>query len=309
MQNYTKIKVLAAGLLAISMLTACNDDDNDGDIPGYRFVGEITFENSGITLAGPTSYGANLYSDYSAGNRFTNGSIAFNHGADAIKFGLNTNGFYPGEYTLYNGGMFLSQFNIRENAATQTGSWWYSYNNQCSVYNVDSANGSNHGAGDDGSDTFAIINGCCDENAVASVFGEGKETTLGGFSFDNNAEFLINEIEVCNTSYVYGTIVNGNEFSASLAENDGWLKVLAYGYDAQGQITNGGRPVEYTICDYRQGGTHKVIDDDWEDWNLSQLGLVNRVVFNFVGSDASAWGLNTPAYLAIDNIEIFAKTN
>ncbi len=72
-------------------------------------------------------------------------------------------------------------------------------------------------------------------------------------------------------------------------------------------MTNGGRPVEYTICNYSQNGPVQAIEDDWEDWDLSALGAVNRVVFNFEGSDASEWGLNTPAYLAIDNIKIYTK--
>ena len=34
------------------------------------------------------------------------------------------------------------------------------------------------------------------------------------------------------------------------------------------------------------------------------MGRVNKVVFNFEGSDTGQWGLNTPAYLALDNITI-----
>jgi len=52
-----------------------------------------------------------------------------------------------------------------------------------------------------------------------------------------------------------------------------------------------------------------VTDNDWEDWNLKALGNVNRVVFNFEGSDAGEYGLNTPGYLALDNIEIYTSVN
>lgn len=303
---YTNLKTCAFALAvcAIPLLSSCSDDDNDGP-KGTVKVGEITFENTDIILAGPDSYGANLYADYT-GERFTDGSITFNKGADAIKFGLNTQGdWYPGIATLYNGGMFLSQFNYRSNPEGKTGDWWYSYNNQCSVYNDDSRDGTNKGAGDDGSNTFAIVNGSCDASAISSVYGRGKEVSLGGFSFDNNAEFVIGDIEVCNTSYVYGVVENGNGFANSLKpENNGWFKVLAYGYDAAGNMTVGS-PVELYLCDYRSGVKAKKLDNDWEDWNLSALGNVNRVVFNFEGSDAGDYGLNTPGYLALDNIEIY----
>ena len=307
-----KFYALAIGVMALPALSSCSDDDNDGgsDIPGYSKVGEITFENTNIVLAGPTSSGQNLYSEYSEGTKFISGSISFNKGADAISFGLNTQGqWYPNIPTLYNGGMFLSQFNLRSNPDTETGDWWYSYNNQCSVYNTDSTDGANKGAGDDHSNTFAIVNGWCNDSEISQVYGSGKEVGLGGFHFDNNAEFLIGEIEVCNTSYVYGSIINGNSFTTPLPESNGWFKVLAYGYDAEGKITNGGRPVEYVICNYGSNSPRKIIDDDWEDWNLSQLGEVNRIVFNFIGSDTGEYGLNTPAYIALDNIEIYAKKN
>ena len=199
--------------------------------------------------------------------------------------------------------MFLSQFNLRSNPADKTDDWWYSYNNQCSVYNLDSKDGANKGAGDDRSNTFAIVNGSCDLDAIAKNYGSGKEVSLGGFSFDGNSEFTIGHIEVCNTSYVYGVVEFGNAFAKSLKESKGWFKVLAYGYDANGVMT-AGSPVEYVICNYMD---NKPIENDWEDWNLSQLGNVNRVVFNFDGSDKGSYGLNTPAYIALDNIEIYTS--
>ena len=94
---YNNFKICAFALCAISLplLSSCSDDDNDGP-KGMVKVGEITFENTNIILAGPDSYGANLYADYTGGDRFTVGSIAFNKGANAITFGLNTQGdFYP----------------------------------------------------------------------------------------------------------------------------------------------------------------------------------------------------------------------
>ncbi len=308
MHNNIKFFALAFCALSMPILSSCSDDDNDGP-NGMKKIGEITFENTDIVLAGPDSYGANLYSDYTDGQRFISGAIAFNKGTDTFKFGLNTQGeWYPNVATLFNGGMFLSQFNLRSNPDGKTGDWWYSYNNQCSVYNVESIDGANKNAGDDHSNTFAIVNGSCTASDIATVYGNGKEVSLGGFSFDNDAEYTIGEIEVCNTSYVYGVIVNGNNFAQPLKTNNGWFKVLAYGYDADGKMT-AGSPVEYYVCNYSSNGRIKEIENDWEDWDLSRLGNVNRVVFNFEGSDMSEFGLNTPGYIAIDNIEIYASVH
>lgn len=308
---FNKFQIYAFSLCALSLplFTSCSDDDDNDGPKGMVKVGEITFENTNIILAGPDSYGANLYADYTGGQKFTAGSIAFNKGANALTFGINSHGdYFEGTTTLFNGGMFLSQFNLRSNPEGKTGDWWYSYENQCSVYNTESVDGANEGAGDDHSNTFAVINGKCNSAEMSTTYGRGKEVNLAGFSFDNNAEFVIGDVEVCNTSYVYGVIKNGNDFSQALEGAKGWFKVLAYGYDAAGKMT-AGSPVEYYICNYSDNAPRKAIDNDWEDWNLSKLGAVNRVVFNFEGSDSGEWGLNTPAYVAMDNIEIYAPRN
>lgn len=306
MINKNSLKYLVFGLTAMTILSACNDDKESsyGDL---RKVTVLTFEDTGILPAGPTSEGQNLYAEYE-GARFTQGTIVFMNGekTSAVEFGLNTTGFFPGTATLYNGGVFLSSFNYRSNPAGETGDWWYTYMNQCSVYNTESVDGANQKAGAEQSNTFAIINGCCNPQAISQVYGAGEEVKLPTLNFGYNEEFMIGKLEVCNTSYTYGSIVNGNSMSAPLTSNKGWLKVLAYGYDADGIMTNGGKPVVYVICDYSKS-PQQAIEDDWEEWNLSDLGMVNKVVFNFEGSNTDEWGLLTPAYLAIDNVEIWAK--
>ena len=51
---YNNFKICAFALCAISLplLSSCSDDDNDGP-KGMVKVGEITFENTNIILAGP----------------------------------------------------------------------------------------------------------------------------------------------------------------------------------------------------------------------------------------------------------------
>jgi hypothetical protein len=40
----------------------------------------------------------------------------------------------------------------------------------------------------------------------------------------------------------------------------------------------------------------------WEWFDLSGLGAVDAIRFDFSGSDVSQWGLNTPSYFAMDNL-------
>ena len=44
--------------------------------------------------------------------------------------------------------------------------------------------------------------------------------------------------------------------------------------------------------------------DSWQQVDLSGLGFVYGLSFDLTSSDISPWGMNTPAYFAMDNLEI-----
>lgn len=276
--------------------TSCSDDDDD-ELTTEIYT-TVDFEAAGITLAGPTSYGANLYYDYS-GAKFTEAELPVD-GDVKLHIGVNKSA-WSGNTDFYGGGMALSQWNVRSNPADSMATdWWYSYENQCSVYNINSTDGKNLGAGANSSNTFALVFGYGDENSMSSC---------SRMYFTNNAEYQLATVQVCNSSYVYGTIVNGNPYGntpdKTLKEAEGWFAVEFYGFDAEGNPTNGGKPVEFYLADFRNGSsTYTEAVDTWKACDLSALGKVNAVEINFNGSDYGQWGLNTPAYSCIDNLRI-----
>lgn len=294
MKKVFNLRMAAAMLAAGVMLTSCSDDDDPAD-PSVRTC-LIDFENTSVELAGPDSYGANLYYGYD-GTQFTKGAIEVEPGVD-FEFGLNS-GVYSTYTDLFNGGMFLSQWNYRTDKAGTTAGWWENYTNQCSVYNTASTDGANKGAGADGSNTFAVING----------YGQ----TAASFGFSAGAEYEVSSMMICPTSYNYGMLANGNPMGndggKSIKEAKGWFKVLAYGYDAQGNAVNGGKPLEKYICDYRTPASTVELFSTWQTWDLSALGKVNKIKIDFDGSDTGQWGLNTPAYICIDNIKLVLDEN
>lgn len=281
-------KLFFALISASLMLASCSDDD-PADPTVYRRV--IGFENASGPLAGPTSYGANLYDGFTGGTQFINGAEEVEDGV-YLEFGINSD---AGTYNFWNGGIVRSDWNYRTDIAGQSAGWWYTFSNQCSVYNTASTDGANRGAGADGSNTFAVINGYFDANNNKSA----------SFNFSGSKEYLVENIAVCPTSYLYGNITEGNAYGndpgKSLKEVGGWFKVTATGYNAAGTKT---ATVEKYICDYRNASSPVEIASTWETWDVSAMGRVNKVVFNFEGSDTGQWGLNTPAYLAIDNITL-----
>lgn len=290
MLRYAAIAAIA-GVMSGTM-TSCDDTKDIEDAHVYYRV--IDFENSSLVLAGPTSYGANLYCDYD-GVKFTQGSCEVESGV-TLDFGINESSFY-GQPDFSAGGMVVSNWTYRTDAEGESAGWWKTFNNQCSVYNVKCTSGANKGGGVNGSDNFAIIFG------YDSDYAQGAE-----FSFSGSKEYVIDRMEICPTAYVYGVITEGNPFGnapgVSLEDQQGWFAVYAYGYDAQGNPTNSGKPVMKYICNYTNGFSPVEIANTWIGWDLSALGKVNKVKFDFDGSDKGAWGLNTPAYLCVDDIQL-----
>lgn len=306
--------LVAVTAIATTAFTSCSSDEEDfldyaaqqSESPLSRAAATdnditIGFEDYGnIPLAGPTSYGDNLYASYS-GTKFTTGSITLENG-NKINFGINN----MGGYSFWNGGVALSNWAIMSNDDAPAGSasdWWYSYLNQCSVYNI-YAGGNQEEAGADGSDVFAVVYGYQDDNNAAY-------TSLPQISFDNPVS--LKSLEYCNSSYVYGVLQNGNQFGDSIIVNvpqlelsKGYFQVHILCYDENNNLI-----VEKTkyLADYQTGNTRVEPVAQWTLWDLTDsennpIENVKTIKFNFSGSDNSDWGLNTPAYICIDNIKI-----
>lgn len=271
--------VLAAAFAA-SALTGCNKNENS-ELPPSVVV--ISFEQiDDYLVAGPTSYGENLYSSYE-GERFTTCNYA-----GFLTFGISE---ADGSCDFWNGGIAVSNWNLRSNPADKDGDWWYSYLNQCSVYNLHSKDGMNRNAGNANSERFAVVN--------SSLTGSDKVAEI---ATSDGSEHLFFGMYVCNTAYTYGVIMNGNDYARPLPEQQGYLELVVQGFKA-GSAT----PVaedRFVLADFR-GGNSRILET-WAPFVFDNLGRqpVSRIVLTFDGSDVGEWGLNTPTYVCIDDLNV-----
>lgn len=249
----------------------------------------ITFEGIGSSfMAGPTSYGDNAYSAYS-GTQIT----PYVHSPSNLRFGVKGAGSGPFDY--WDGGFVVSNWNYKSNIPGKTGDWWYSYLNQCSVYS--GTHGANNG-GYDSSNNFAVMFGYVD-------FFNSSYATRPTMNFTSGSG-VVEGTYVCLSSYTYGVIMNGNTFStplASVAGGNGYFKLLAYGFNGS-TPTNSGNPVSIYLARYVGGSPLVPPVTAWTYFDLSALGTVTRVEFNMEGNDSGTYGLNTPAYVCMDNVEV-----
>jgi hypothetical protein len=248
----------------------------------------ITFEGIGSSyMAGPTSYGDNTYSSW------TGTQIApYVHSPSNLKFGIKG----PSPVDFWNGGFIVSDWNYKANIPGKTGDWWYSYLNQCSVYSGTS--GSKNG-GFDSSHNFAVMFGYVD-------FYNTSWATRPKLAFTSGSG-TVEGMYVCLSSYTYGVIMNGNTFSPTplknVASGTGYFKLLAYGFNGS-TPTNGGIPVEIFLAKYTGGLPVIGPLTTWTYFDMSDLGAVTSIEFNMQGNDSGSYGLNTPAYVCIDNVKV-----
>ena len=129
-------------------------------------------------------------------------------------------------------------------------------------------------------------------------------------AFEDEERRVIDHMYVTNTNYTLNQLVNGvkseegNTFGGTwegLTE-DAWLKIVAYGFedpyaDAYAEPVS---QVEFYLV---QG---EDVVTDWEKWDLSGLGEVAKVRFNFLFSEdmGGKYGLTIPGYFAYDDVAV-----
>jgi hypothetical protein len=291
-------------LMTTTLFTGCNaDDDFLGGVPVTQV---IDFANVPSAYKASDKYGNNLYSG--SANQITTGYMEqLGQSGTYVQFPINylSQGWVseqPWSYDYWNGGIAISDFTDMTDGT---------YLNQCSVYDA---------SGGVGGGTFAVAFGYSDSyndpNATYDMCSKIYLTDSIGYKVVTTNEPVegtaksghFNSVYVCNTTYGYLAMRDGNDFTTgSLQSQNGWFKVQFIGLDASGVKTG---TVESYLANFDPAlvtvsGLNNTILIGWKEVDLTGLGnSVSTVVINFVGSDAGEYGLNTPAYCALDNLSI-----
>ena len=128
---------------------------------------------------------------------------------------------------------------------------------------------------------------------------------LPNFLLPSNS--LIEGMYVTNTTYAYNSMTQGDSFAGTpfggVTGNDpDFLLLTAYGTDASNNILSAS--VNFYLGDYRSSNSaNDYILKDWSFMDLSALSGASRIYFNISGSKVGAYGLNTAAYFAVDDIQ------
>ena len=247
------------------------------DKPAYELQ-IVDFENVPESHLANSAYGNNFYDGSYTG---------WEEPGTGLWFG-NNYGMYgesTGSYIMYDGGMFLSQFNDMTTAG---------YTNQCSVYYKDETTGF---GGHNGSKTFGFGFGYND--SIPNPYGRDNRPEI--HFTDSKKEAVIDHAYVTNTTYAALSMKTGDSFNKAFSyEAKSWFALTASGYKADGTLTSS---VVFYLADFRTESAGGIVTE-WTKVDLSTLGEVNKIVFNLHSSDSSNYGMNTPSYFAIDDIAV-----
>lgn len=106
---------------------------------------------------------------------------------------------------------------------------------------------------------------------------------------------------VNNTSYSYYAMKNGTEWSSKFAAGD-YCVLQAYGITQDDEITG---PAELYLAEYTADSDSPV--SQWTYFNFEELGVVKSLFFRMESSDSGDYGMNNPAYFAMDRMSMVVE--
>lgn len=212
-----------------------------------------------------------------------------------LLYGADGSGFYTDE-GVYEWTDEATSLHSKLNNAY--GSWAYlSGGAAVSNYHCDIANGGSNTQLSLPTETPAHSG---DNFIVTYGYSDGSQFATDSrpvFDFLDGVARQVKGLWITNNSYFLHSLTQGDSFNQS-ATDDTFIDVTFEGFDAAG-ISQG--MVKYRIQDGKKALT------DWAYVDLSSLGKINtlKINYEFSKDQDNGYGFAAPAYLVIDDIEIY----
>lgn len=156
------------------------------------------------------------------------------------------------------------------------------------------------------------------ENQYSAITGKGVAGTPGyAVVYPNPVstilfkDTIISGLYVTNSTYAYLSMKNGDAFSKKFGGESGndedYLILNIEGFDSDNKSTG---KVEFFLADFGYDiNSNDYILDTWKWINLKKLGRISKLEFSLRSSDNGNWGMNTPGYFCIDNLNYEIPTS
>jgi len=141
--------------------------------------------------------------------------------------------------------------------------------------------------------------------AGSGAGGSSNYLVSSGAGSTLTASLLIDSIDLVNTTWAALAARDGIDgstpsiVSGPLPDSDGFFNLIISGNNPSANQ----QQQTIRLADYQNGANFLL--DQWQTFDVSMLEAT-QLTFSFQGSDVGQFGLNTPAYFAIDNVVISA---
>ena len=150
-------------------------------------------------------------------------------------------------------------------------------------------------------------------SAIPGTGADGSSNYAVAFTFDPGdsainmpASTIPQSMLITNTTYAYLAMLNGSQFSKVFGGEKGddpdFFLLTITGLDSIGGTTG---TIDFYLADYRfeDNGVDYLVDS-WTEVDLTSLDGAATLSFGLTSSDVGQFGMNTPAYFAIDNLHV-----
>ncbi|MGI9445403.1 MAG: DUF4465 domain-containing protein [Rubripirellula sp.] len=134
---------------------------------------------------------------------------------------------------------------------------------------------------------------------VASAYGYPALPTI-----TVSEDFDFGSLLVTNTTYAALSIQEGDAFAKKFGGETGddpdYFLLTIEGFDSSNASVG---TVDFYLADYRfADNSQDYLVSDWSLVDVSSLGSASSLVFSLTSSDVGTYGMNTPAYFAVDQL-------
>ena len=117
--------------------------------------------------------------------------------------------------------------------------------------------------------------------------------------FNDGKQYAVKGMYVTNNATTYNECLNGGGVARALNQEGDYLKLIATGYDANGEVTG---TTEFVLANCENGVQNVV--SQWIWWDMSSLGTVDHINFTMASTDVGDWGINTSTYFCMDKLQV-----
>ena len=121
------------------------------------------------------------------------------------------------------------------------------------------------------------------------IFSYGGDSIM----FDETVE--IQNAKITNSTYAYLYMTNGSGYTYT---TDDYFILTITGIMNDNSTTGS---VDFYLANFTNGNAYVI--DDWTNVDLSSLGNVDGLKFTFSSSDVGQYGINTPLYYCLDDLQ------